>query len=171
MHSFKDKAGKPWQVEITVGTNKVVKGLLGFSLYDLVDKGDQPLKPLAKFLEDPEQLVNLLYVLCKDQADQLSMTDEDFGRLFTGEVLGDATDAFVGELISFFPNPQVRQSLQKVVEKGREFGAKLVERMDRELANVDLENEVDLLVKKLSGESGTPPESSEPTPPLLRSAS
>ena len=77
MHSFVDNSRRTWEVAINVAAVKRIRGLLGIDLYALVDDG---FKSLSKLVSDPVTLADVLYCLCKDQADKQSITDEDFGR-------------------------------------------------------------------------------------------
>ena len=52
---------------------------------------------------DPVLLVDLLYCICKVQADAAGVTDEEFGAGLAGDSIQAATDAFLDELIDFFP--------------------------------------------------------------------
>jgi len=76
MHSFVDNSRRTWEVAINVTAVKRIRGLLGIDLYALVDDG---FKSLSKLVSDPVTLADVLYCLCKDQADKQSITDEDFG--------------------------------------------------------------------------------------------
>ncbi len=66
MKTFTDNAGRTWTVSINVAAIKRVRGLLDVDLYKLVDDGFQP---LSKLVSDPVQLADVLYCLCKDEAD------------------------------------------------------------------------------------------------------
>lgn len=165
MRVFKDKKGVEWELEITVGTKIDVEARLGFNLYALAEDGA---KGLGELLGDCERLVQLLYVLCRGQCEERGVSPEHFARLFTGEVLEAAADAFVEEYIGFFPNRQVREGLQRVVQQAekmvsRHLEGKLAE-ADRRLAQLDLEAEIASLSRTLTGSSGSAPAGSASTP-------
>jgi hypothetical protein len=134
MQSFKDNADRTWTVAINVTAIKRVRGLLGIDLYKLVDDG---FKPLADLMADPVQLVDVLYCLCKEEADARQISDEDFGRALGGDVISVAADAFVEELIAFFPNARARQGLKKVVAAGRQVQDKLLDHAETLVAQID----------------------------------
>ena len=123
MHSFRDNAGRAWTVAINVAAVKRVRGLVGVDLYKLIDDG---FKPLAALVGDPVQLADVLYCLCKDEADAKQVTDEDFGRALAGDAITLAADAFVEELIDFFPDERSRAALRRVIAAGREVRTKLL---------------------------------------------
>src|SRR5262245_29421790 len=116
MHTFNDNAGRNWTVAINVAAVKRVRGLVGVDVYKLVDDG---FKPMAALLSDPVQLVDVLYCLCKEEADARKVSDEDFGRALGGDAIHHAAEAFVEELIDFFPNAQARAGLKRVVAAGK----------------------------------------------------
>ncbi len=134
MHAFVDTAGRTWELSIHVAAIKRVRGLVGLDLYGLIDDGFQP---LAKLVGDPVQLADVLYCLVKDQADAKNISDEEFGRSLAGDAILRAADAFVDELVSFFPDPRARASLARVVEAGRTVKAKLLDHAEAELDRLD----------------------------------
>ena len=100
MHSFVDNSRRTWEVAINVTAVKRIRGLLGIDLYALVDDG---FKSLSKLVSDPVTLADVLYCLCKDQADKQSISDEDFGRALSGDVItqvGQQKIGNVSELLS-----------------------------------------------------------------------
>jgi hypothetical protein len=157
MHSFVDNSRRTWEVAINVAAVKRIRGLLGIDLYSLVDDG---FKSLSKLVSDPVTLADVLYCLCKDQADKQSITDEDFGRALAGDAITQAADAFVEELIDFFPDARARASLRKAIEAGKTVRDKVLNHAERILDSIDPEVEA----QKWISSSGTLPESSVVTP-------
>ena len=106
MQSFTDTTGRAWCVSVTVATVRRVKQLLNIDLLQVaLDEG----KLLTRLADDPVFLVDVLYAVCKDQADAAAITDEDFGRAMAGDVIGAATQALLESLADFFPRPQFGQ--------------------------------------------------------------
>jgi regulator of extracellular matrix RemA (YlzA/DUF370 family) len=105
--------------------------------------------------------------LCKDQADKQSITDEDFGRALSGDVITQAADAFVEELIDFFPDARARASLRKAIEAGKAVRDKVISHAERILDSINPETEA----QKWINSSGTLPESSGSTQDHLASES
>jgi len=155
MHLFTDRQGRDWEVEITVATVKRVQDLLKYSLYGLLQ---DEARPLGDLVADPVRLVDTLYVVCRPQAVRLQVSDEDFGRLFAGDVLERATDAFLAELVDFFPQARARGALAQILDKGRKLQTILFDRAERELAEVDLEKAADSLLEKWKSSSGNAPD-------------
>ena len=149
MHTFTDNAGRTWTITINVAAIKRVRGLLGIDLYKLVDDG---FKPLADLIGDPVQLADVLFVLCKDEADARQVTDEDFGRALYGDAITLAAEAFVEELVDFFPDARVRASLRKLVTAGKRVRDRLVDHAETLVDQIDPDREANRLIA-LSGSS------------------
>jgi len=124
MRSFKDNAGRTWTVTLNVYAVKKVRDLLGVDLLDL--GGDPPASPgpgdkpdnglLYRLIADPVLLVDVLYVVCKEQADEANVIDEQFGRAMAGDAIDGATKAFLEELADFTPSPRDRARARKVID-------------------------------------------------------
>ncbi len=164
MHSFVDNSRRTWEIAINVAAVKRIRGLLGIDLYALVDDG---FKSLSKLVSDPVTLADVLYCLCKDQAEKQSISDEDFGRALAGDAITQAADAFVEELIDFFPDARARASLRKAIEAGKTVRDKVLSHAESILDSIDPEIEA----KKWISSSGTWPESSGSTQDHLASES
>ena len=117
MRTFNDNAGRTWSLTLNVWTVKKVRDLLGVDLLDLGGESASAQKPglLYRLIADPVLLVDVLYVVCKDQADGASVTDEQFGRAMGGDAIDAATKAFLEELADFTPSPRDRARARKVI--------------------------------------------------------
>jgi hypothetical protein len=154
MKTFKDSADRVWSVVINVNAVRRCRSLVDVDLPDLASDG---CRPLGALLGDVVKLVDVLYVLCKAEADSRGLTDEDFGAGLGGDSLQNAADAFVAELADFFPDPRVRAGLKAVIEKGRAVQSRLMEVMAARLAAID----PDALAATLTTRSTDAPESSD----------
>lgn len=96
---FKDAKGVEWSVDVTIGSAQRVKSLLGFDLLRMND-GDPPL--LATLSTDLLKLANVIYAICKPQADSRSVSDEEFGARLDGDVMARAAEAFWEGMVRFF---------------------------------------------------------------------
>jgi hypothetical protein len=164
MRTFRDNAGRTWTIAINVAAIKRVRALVNVDLYKLVDDG---FRPLGALVGDPVQLADVLYCLCKDEADARQISDEDFGRALAGDAITLATDAFLEELIDFFPEARVRQSLRKIVAESRKVRSRILERAEKVLETFDADREANRLWRSF----GIAPESSESTPEASPSGS
>ena len=81
MKSFTDNKGRTWTLEVNVAAIKRVRGLCKVDLNSIVEV-DSENRPTAHLLEqlssDPVLLVDVLYAICKPEADKLGVSDEDF---------------------------------------------------------------------------------------------
>lgn len=115
MKTFKDSQGREWQVTVNVTTIKRVRDLVKVDLLEVLEG-----KLLERLASDPILLVDVLYVVCKPQADKDNVTDESFGAALAGKSIEDATTAFLEELVDFFPEPR-KGLLQKALQKMTSF--------------------------------------------------
>ena len=110
---FTDLKKREWSASITFGALKRIRSELGLDL--LSDDG----KALMTLSDDVEAQVNLLFVLVKDQASELGVSDVQFGEAMSGDVIAQAMDDFTSEYVDFFPNPIRRKVLRKALDKMR----------------------------------------------------
>jgi hypothetical protein len=153
MKTFLDSTDRQWAITIHVTAIKRLRGLLNVDLYSLIDN---KFEGLGKLLSDPVQLVDVIYVLCKDDADREGITDEEFGRAMRGDAIARATEAFLSEFTDFFPDPKVREGLRKVLETTHKVRDILLSRGLREVDEIDLEDLASQVVNS-NGLSGNLP--------------
>ena len=113
MKTFTDNTGRAWSLAINVDAVKRVKALVNVDLLQAVEG-----KLIEQLVADPILLCDVVFCLCKPQADQLGVSDEDFGRAMAGDAIEQATSAMLEELVDFFPSRR-RALLTKAVGKFR----------------------------------------------------
>jgi len=111
MKTFMDNTGRAWSLAINVDAVKRVKALVNVDLLAAVEG-----KLIEQLVADPILLCDAVFALCKPQADQLGVSDEDFGRAMAGDAIEQATSAMLEELVDFFPSRR-RALLAKAVGK------------------------------------------------------
>jgi hypothetical protein len=116
MRVFRDSSGVEWAITINVTAIKRCRQLIHVDLLGLLD---EKFEGISKLMADPVQLVDVIYVLCRDEAQQRNVTDEDFGRAMAGDALERAADAFITELADFFPEPRRRAAIKRAFAAGR----------------------------------------------------
>ena len=161
MHTFTDNAGRVWTANLNVATLKRVRALAGVDLASaiLVERdGRVEASLLERLASDPALLVDALYALCKDEADKLKVTDEDFGRAMAGDAILGATDALLDEIVDFFPNPK-RAILQRLVAAARRAETAAKAALDKALSTDELDKAVDSLLAGSTGSSTNSPAS------------
>ncbi|MBX3408239.1 MAG: hypothetical protein KF869_15920, partial [Phycisphaeraceae bacterium] len=92
MRSFKDNQGRLWSVEINVTAIKRVRGLTGEDLMQVIEG-----TLIEKFIRDPVLLCDVVYAICKPEADARSVSDEEFGKAMAGDAIEAATTAVLEE--------------------------------------------------------------------------
>ena len=156
MKSFTDNKGRAWEIVVTVATVKRVRGLCKVDLNSIVEL-DKNNKPSAELLErlssDPVLLVDVLYAVCKPQADKQNISDEDFGEAMAGDAIEHATTALLEEVIDFFPEAK-RMVMRKILSASRKFSEAARKKLEAEL-NGEFENQVVSALDQLTGSSGT----------------
>jgi hypothetical protein len=156
MRTFNDNAGRIWTIAINMAAIKRVRGLLNVDLYNIVDDG---FKPLDALVGDPVMVADVLYCLCKDEADAKKIGDEDFGRALVGDAITLATDAFLEELIDLFSEAKARSSPRKIVAENRKVRHRLMAQAEKVLEAFDADRKANKLLRSF----GIAPESSEST--------
>ena len=135
MHSFTDEKGRTWSVVVTVDTVRRVRQLAGVDLM-LVLKGTL----LEELAGDPVKLVDVLFAICKPQADAAKVTDQDFAEGLAGDSIDHATMALLGGIADFFPGP-TRRLLRQLIDAGRanqeKIGALMEHRVTKAIAQMD----------------------------------
>jgi len=116
-----------------------------------------------RLIADPVLLVDVLYVVCKEQADDANVTDEQFGRSMAGDAVDAATRAFLEELADFTPSPRDRARARKVIDATWKLIDRAQDVLDAK-ADGELARASDAALSALGGSSGNSPASSEPIP-------
>lgn len=146
MPSFVDVKNRPWGVTVSAWSVGEVRKLLGVDLARLHEGG---FKPLADLLADPVRLIDVVYVLCREQCEAQKVSDEDFGRAMLGDVLYAARDAFAGALVEFTPDKRRREALSRMFDAAKRAEDRLLTKGAEALAGVNLDAAVDEALKKL----------------------
>jgi hypothetical protein len=160
MKAFKDNAGREWTIEINVAALKRVKSLAGVDLLGVLDG-----TLIERLIRDPVLLCDAVYAVCKPQADQRSVSDEDFGRAMAGDAIEQATEALLEELVGFCPSPRDRANLGRVLKATRDVMDKARDIVEARLDSGELEKAAERALQTLGSSSGSAPASSGSIPP------
>ena len=160
MKTFTDTTGRAWTLAINVDAIKRVKALASVDLLDAVNG-----KLLEKLVSDPILLCDVLYSLCKPQADASGVSDSDFGRSMAGDVIDLATQAFMEELVDFFPQAR-RRVLSKALAKLNNLQARALAAVEARLDSPEMDRQFAESLRQIeSGSlSGSVPASSASIP-------
>lgn len=150
MQSFRDNEGRTWAVAVDVASIKRARALAGFDLAGVLDRRED----VDRLARDPVLLVDVLYAVCKPEADSRGVSDEDFGRAMAGDALEHAVNALVEAIVSFSPNPRVRAMHRLALAKARTAETKALDALERGFeARVD--RELEAALGKLGDSSGS----------------
>jgi len=158
MHKFRDTNGREWKIILHVTAVKDVKDRLKVDLL----QADQD-NTLSQLATDPAMLVDVLYVLCEQQAEQAGITDRQFGEGLAGDAIDRATTAFLEELIDFFPKSR-RIVLKKVLAKMNEVIDRAVDVATKTIDSPAAEQMIERNLKTIGDSFGSLPASSGSTP-------
>ena len=151
MKTFQDNAGRQWTVTLNVAALKRVRAMTSIDLFNVVtlDENKKPdISLLERLSEDPILLVDVLYAVCKQEAETQQVSDEQFGAAMAGDAIEHATNALLEELVDFFPDPK-RKVLRKILAANRRFGETMKRKVEAELTGLDAK--IDQALAQLSG--------------------
>jgi len=163
---FKDNLDREWIVDINVTSIKRVRTLTEdeVNLFAACSKKERLMEKLST---DPELLCNVVYCLCKPQAEERQLSEDDFGEAMSGEAIDSATAAVLEGLALFFRKGQ-RRLIQAATAKMEKLEDVTVERALEHVESPDFDAAFDKLLtaelEELSASFGSSPESSESTP-------
>lgn len=157
MKTFKDNAGRPWDVEINVAAVKRIRSLTGADLIDTAGV-------VPRLINDPVLLCDVIYAACKPQADARGVSDEDFGRAMAGDAIEHATEAMLDELVSFSRSPRDRAILGRVIKATNAAMERARDLVETRIDGGELDRAVDRALAEFGSASTTAPESSDATP-------
>lgn len=168
MKTFTDNTGRTWTLSVTVGTIKRVRALCGVDLANIItmESGKTPnVGLLERLASDPVLLVDVLFAVCKPEADTKGITDEEFGRAMAGDAIELAATALLDEIIDFFPEAK-RKVFRKILDASRRFEARSKQALMELLEDPAFDEKIDQALDRLTISSSVSPESPEsiPTP-------
>ena len=138
IRSFKDTEGREWTLRIDVNAIRKLRAI-GVDFNELAAEG------LARLKTDFVLLCDVLYLLCKDQADRRNVTDEDFGRGLAGDVIASATEALILAVVDFFPHEKVRTTLLRADRLERKARDELLTRQTRKVEELEAKDPTTLV--------------------------
>lgn len=157
MPKFKDSTGREWPIEINVTAIKRVRTLLDVDLMEILGG-----KLIERMRLDPIFLVDVIYVLCKPEAEKLQISDAAFGEAMAGDAIEGATTALLEAIVGFFPSPRDRANLKLILDATDRAVAKAQDLTEQQIKATDVEALVEAAMPRTPGDSSTTaPESAE----------
>jgi hypothetical protein len=159
MHSFKDTAGRTWDIAGNMLAWSRVKSASGVDLTDIATEERKSIERLA----DPYTLTEVLWALVEPQAIERGLSSDDFFAGLNGEILAAAHIALLEEMV-FFCHPRVRAILELMLDRMKKAEAMAEKELARQMPAV--EREIDAAISSLTfgNTPGSSPESSASTP-------
>jgi len=157
MKTFKDNAGRTWTITVNVDAIKRVRDLLDEDLLDVK-------QVLQRLMIDPILLCDVIYCVCKPQADVEKISDVDFAQAMGGDAIAQAKTALVEELVNFSPDPRDRENLGIAIGKFNAMTDRAREMIKTRLDSPRLSEEIEAALSAVGSSFGNSPESSGSTP-------
>lgn len=98
MAKFTDQDGREWVLRVNRGTVKAVREALDIDLVDIT--GDT----VKRLYDDLIARVDVLWVLCRDEAEKRGVTDEQFGVALVGASVDAGYMSLVEAIADFSPS-------------------------------------------------------------------
>jgi len=155
MRTIVDAKGRSWDIIVDVPNIARLRETLKINLLELVI----PHNTLVESLNDPCKLVDLLFVLCRDQADEREVTDLEFGRSMTPDCIEDGLQSVLEGVVNFSPRG-VRPAYQKVLEKATKFQAAQADKVLAMVTSPEFDTMLEKELEKLSKTPTTSPSES-----------
>ena len=114
MKTFKDAAGREWQVVINTNAVKRARDTAGVNLVEIAEGN-----LYGRLHLDPVLVVDVAYGVCQPEAQARKFTREDFSAALVGDAIAEARTAILEDLVDFFPNP-LREGLKKALARAKE---------------------------------------------------
>lgn len=114
MPEFTDTRQRVWPLAFDYTLARRIKKEAGL---DFVNAHDG--KAIEGIYRSDEKLVQVLWLLCQEQAEREQIDEEEFGRGLGGDALGAAIDA-LQEALVLFSRPANRPVLEQILAKARE---------------------------------------------------
>lgn len=159
MKCFTDNAARSWTIAINVDAIKRVRGLLDVDLLEVVEG-----KLIEKLIRDPVLLCDVVYAVCKPEADAKVVSDEEFGRAMAGDAIEHATKALLEELVDFSPSPRDRANLWRVLDKTWAVMERARDVIETRLSGGEIEKAVERALATAGTSSGAVPASPASSP-------
>ena len=157
MKTFSDTTGRIWSIAVNVDAVKRVRDLLNEDLLDVK-------QILERLMVDPILLCDVIYCICKPQADMEGVSDEQFGQAMGGDSILHAKRALLGELVDFFPSAADRENLKAAIAKFDNLAQRAAELIRQRLESPSLSREIEAALGKVGDSFTNRPVSSASTP-------
>lgn len=136
MHSFTDNQDHKWSISLDTAKCREVKNELGVDLLAFDDSS------MSKLMTDDAALVDVISFVCTEQIRRLDLDARGFAERIVGDVIDDACDALVDELI-FISRRNKRAVVKAAWERTKATGNLQTERVTELLNSGVIEQAAD----------------------------
>lgn len=140
MRVFCDRSGREWTVDITVLTVERVKAACGIDMPALFA---ERMAGLDALLADQIRFLKVVFECCRPAAEKAGLTIEHLQAEWNGETADAAGEAWMEELVNFFPDARKREALRTAVKTLREMGARIAEKAVAEMTPEAMEKDLE----------------------------
>ena len=144
MNTFTDNVDRVWTISVNVATLKRVNSLLKI---DPLTAFESESDLLQQLIRNPVLLVDVIYAICKPEADAKNVSDEDFGRGMAGDAIETATQSLFEELAAFFPTKR-RSLYKKALTKLDQFQKKAIQMAETKLDSPELNEKLEAILNE-----------------------
>lgn len=149
--TFTDTAGRVWTVVVTTETLKRVRSVMAVDLMEFVEG-----TLMSKLMGDIVLLCDVLYLVCKPEADARGMTDAQFGESLDGDVLLAAEEALAEGLFRI-SHPSRREAARKAWDKAKTLRLRACQAAVVRLDDPELDRQLEAILTGSTTPSSPPP--------------
>ena len=121
MPQFTDTKSRVWHLELSIGLALAIRAKLKVDFLNLMDG-----KSLESIQHSDETLVNVLWLICAEQAKTAGVDEVEFAMGLGGDALGAGIDGLLEALV-LFTRPENRPAIQKILDKSKEVHSRKVQ--------------------------------------------
>ena len=128
MSQFSDNNGRKWTLALDAPAIRKVRkacsytyeNAAGQSITRSVNLSDGTGEAYGRMADDPVLLIDVLWLLCEEQAEKANVSDVQFGQALVGDAIERATEAVLDAIKDFFPHAK-RALMTAVAAKDRKI--------------------------------------------------
>lgn len=158
MQQFKDEKNRKWDVTISGLELKKVKSRLDINLMSVLEDDFALLKEIAS---DIVLMGSILWVCCESQAKAMEVDEDEFFTGLLGDSILDAQTALFEAIADFFPRPQQRALIHKILKKSEQVSEKALGILSKDTMTALDEMDIDQLANSVINSSTNSLESAE----------
>lgn len=131
MGHFLDTEGRAWSVVVNPTTAKRVRERLGVNLFNVFSH------ELERVFSDTFLLIDVLFVLIEQQAQDASVSADEFGEAMDGDAIEAGAEALLDAVAESFPTTK-RQAFRRIIDEGKKVAAMMNGELEKALDELDL---------------------------------